>query len=287
MSGMVSGPLAYASSFLEGHGGLRSWQYLFIIEGVPTIMLAVISYVFLFDDVNHVRWLTDEQKRWHSKMIAVGDEADHINRRSTRIADIWAAFTNWKTYAFSTVFLTESAILVSIAIFAPTLIAGFGFPLLTSQLLSAPPSVIASCTLLLAGVLDNRYNCRAFLIMIGFAITSAAYALLLILHQPWALYGAIMLSTTGIGLAVPPLVTWGAQSFENPTERAIALAIITSIGNTGGVIGSFLFPSTDAPVYYFGKGTNMVFAAVGAIVTAIIWFFTRNERRNRKLTMDI
>ncbi|KAF7731928.1 hypothetical protein EC973_007759 [Apophysomyces ossiformis] len=284
-SGAVSGPVAYTTSYLEGKGNLHSWQYLFLIEGISTILVSFVSYMLLFDDIGKVQWLSDDQKKLHSKMIASTEEATAEGRRNVQFRDVKAAFLNWKTYAFAIVFFAESVILICISIFVPTIIEGFGFSSLQSQLLSAPPSVVACATLFLAGVLDNRYNCAASLIVVGFVATSIAYALLFLLHSPWALYGALLFCTSGMGLSVPPLVTWAAVSFANPTERAIALALITSIGHTGSVAGAFLFPSTDAPVYYMGKVCNMGLAAMGAIVTLVISFSARREKRLHELNM--
>lgn len=122
LSGLVSGPLAYAVSFLDGRHGLNTWQYLFIVEGVPTIVLSIVSYFYLFDDVQKVKWLSTEQKiLQHNRMSHQNAET---NDDPVTIKSFKTAIYDWKTWAFSLVFLLNSINVTSITVFSPTLIGG-------------------------------------------------------------------------------------------------------------------------------------------------------------------
>jgi MFS family permease len=122
LSGLLSGPLTYAVSYLNGRNGLRSWQYLFIVEGVPTIVLSIISFFYLFDDVQDVSWLTAEQK------VLQANRMSHQNGDTDDTPVTFKTFTtalfDWKTWAFSMVFLLNSINVTSITVFAPALIDG-------------------------------------------------------------------------------------------------------------------------------------------------------------------
>lgn len=122
LSGLLSGPLTFAVSFLNNRNGISSWQYLFIVEGVPTIVLSVISYFYLFDDIQNVKWLTAEQK------VLQANRMSHQNQDTDDHPVTFKTFTkaivDWKTWAFSMVFFLNSINVTSITVFAPTLIDG-------------------------------------------------------------------------------------------------------------------------------------------------------------------
>ena len=183
LSGIVSGPLAYGVSFLDGRHGLNTWQYLFIVEGVPTIVLSAFSYVYLFDDLRDVSWLNAEQKLLQSdRMIPFATDTDD---NSVSMKDFKTALLDWKTGAFSIVFLLNSINVTSITVFSPTMIGGFGFSSLTSQLLTAPPCVVCTIGILLGGYLSARFECRSPILVIGSIIIAIGYGLLLILTDKW------------------------------------------------------------------------------------------------------
>lgn len=181
VSGIVSGPIAYGTSFLEGQRGLHGWQYLFILEGVPTICLSVVSYFYLFDDIKSVPWLTDTQKALHRECTSAPKEEVALTLKI-----FLKAILDWKTFLFAATYLLTVVNLASYQIFTPTIIDGFGFPVLESQLLSAPPNVVQTITIILGGYLADKYeNKRGALMVTGFGIGAIGYMLLIVLQGRW------------------------------------------------------------------------------------------------------
>lgn len=123
IAGIVSGPIAYGTSFLEGRNKLHGWQYLFILEGVPTIVLSIVSYFSLFDTVDQVSWLTSEQKALQHKRMMDQEQGDGS---SSKIGwgTIYKAIADWKTWLFAVVYMTNAVNFYSFAIFSPMLIDG-------------------------------------------------------------------------------------------------------------------------------------------------------------------
>lgn len=181
LSGIVSGPIAYGTSFMEGHGGLHGWQFLFIIEGAPTVILSVISYYYLIDDTQNAPWLTETQKKLHKHYTNAPD-----TETPTTLRNFFQACCDWKTLLFSTVYFLNATTLVSYQVFTPTIINEFGFPVLTSQLLSAPPNVMQTIMTLLGGYLTDKYsNKRGRLMGFGFFLAAIGYLLLIVLEGRW------------------------------------------------------------------------------------------------------
>lgn len=126
LSGLLSGPLTYGMSYLDGINGFHDWQYLFIFEGAPTIALAIASYFFLFDDLQNVKWLSTEQKVLQANRMIIHQNTDS-SHEVISLQTFKDVFSDWKTWAFSVVFLLNSINVTSVTVFAPTLIDGMVF----------------------------------------------------------------------------------------------------------------------------------------------------------------
>lgn len=120
LSGIASGPIAFASSHLEGlfHGRLHGWQYLFITEGTITVLLSLVSFCVLFNDVDQVRWLTDEEKEYQRQRMLLPPAT------TITAATFKTVLTDWKTWLFSLVFMLSSINMTSITVFSPLIIDG-------------------------------------------------------------------------------------------------------------------------------------------------------------------
>lgn len=126
LSGFLSGPLTYGMSYLDGRNGLHGWQYLFIFEGAPTIVLAIVSYFFLFDDLQNVKWLSTEQKVLQANRMVIHHNTDS-SYEVVSLQTFKDVLSDWKTWAFSVIFLLNSINVTSATVFAPTLIGGMVF----------------------------------------------------------------------------------------------------------------------------------------------------------------
>jgi hypothetical protein len=121
LSGLLSGPLMYAMSYFDGKNNMHDWQYLYLFEGAPTIVLSVVSYFLLFDDLQNVKWLDVDHKLLQANRMA---GHHHDSEGSVTWNAVKVTLFDWKTWAFGIVFLLNSINVTSITVFAPTLIDG-------------------------------------------------------------------------------------------------------------------------------------------------------------------
>ncbi|KAI8387441.1 major facilitator superfamily domain-containing protein [Blakeslea trispora] len=257
LSGLVSGPLTYAMSYFDGKNGLNDWQYLYIFEGVPTILLSFVSYLFLFDDLQDVCWLSTEQKQLQLKRMSVDQQEDTGSDSKASILAFEKVFRDWKTWAFSFVCLLNSINVTSITVFAPILIDGFGFSHLNSQLLTAPPCAVATLTVLVGGYLSGKYSKRSLLLSTGSVTMAIGYLCLLLFNDKWALYGALFIIPAGAGLQAAAAIGWSAVNYSDLTVRAIAVAFVLTVA--------------------FAVIFNMITALLSALLSALVGFLLYRE----------
>ncbi|KAG0767996.1 hypothetical protein G6F57_003513 [Rhizopus arrhizus] len=277
LSGIVSGPLTYLVSLWDGAHGLHGWQYLFITEGIPTILLSIISYFFLFDDLQTVSWLTNEQKELQKKRTE--DQAKPSSDRTATITVVCVVLLDWKTWAFGLIFFLNSIAITSFGVFSPMLISGFGFEPSTAQLLTAPPCVTGTLGILLGGYLVSRYDARAPILVIGSTMIVISYLALYFIYHKWVLYSILLIIPLGIGIQASAAFGWPALNYPELTTRAIAVATILMIGNVGSIVAAYLFRSSDAPRYGFAVLFNCVASVVSAFLSA--WTGIKLYRLNK------
>lgn len=117
---ILSGPIAYGTMLLDGARGLHGWQYLLLIEGACTATIGILSFGWLFDDIQRVKWLTDEQKQWQKVRM----RHDIDDNKSVAWSDVRAALLDWKTYAMAFIYLANAISITSLLVFSPTVIDG-------------------------------------------------------------------------------------------------------------------------------------------------------------------
>ena len=122
LSVIVSGPIAYGATSFEGKQGLHEWQYIILTEGAPTVIVALLSFCLLFDDITEVGWLTEKQKESHEARIAV-----HIKiaeREPITMKTMRTVLYDIKTWIFGVIAMLSSINMTSIGVFSLVIIKG-------------------------------------------------------------------------------------------------------------------------------------------------------------------
>ncbi|KAI9275565.1 major facilitator superfamily domain-containing protein [Phascolomyces articulosus] len=261
-AGVAAGPIAYAASKLGDKSDIKGWRYIFIFEGAPTILLSLLSFWLLFDDISNVGWLTSTQKQLQEARMAEYIKDDR--REPITLKTIQTVFMDIKTWVFSVMFTLTSINLTSITTFSPIIIKGFGFSSLTTQLLTAPPSVIAALLILICGLLADRGNKRAIMVASGSCLIALGFLLLAILDNRWGSYGAIFVVAAGMGIQAPIGMSWSTVNYPDLTVRAVAVAVVSMMGNIGNVAASYLYQVPESDALYLDKDAHFHTASEGS-----------------------
>ena len=232
IAGFIGSPVSGALMQLDGLLSLRGWQWLFLLEGIPALVLGFITFRFLTDLPADAAWLTDDERGWLSSTI----QQEQADIKDARNHSGWRALADWKVLALSLAYFGTSAGLYTIGFWAPLIIKGLGFSVFRVGLLVAIPNLIAIPGMLLfAHSSDLRRERRwhvasaALLGALGLACTAMST------HELGFVVLALSLATTGLLSAVP--MQWSfVTAFLGGSSGAAAIGLLNSVGNLGGLV---------------------------------------------------
>jgi ACS family tartrate transporter-like MFS transporter len=254
IAGFIGSPISGALMQLNGLLGLRGWQWLFLLEGLPALVLGFITFRFLTDRPADATWLTADERDWLSS--AIQEEQTAIKDPHRHSA--WRALADWKVLALSLAYFGTSAGLYTIGFWAPLIVKGLGFSVFHVGLLVAIPNLIAVIGMVLWSRNSDRTGERywhaalACLIgAVGMAVAARAGS------SAFLAIAGLSLTAFGVSAAKPPLWSLPTTFFAG-TAAAASIGLINSLGTLGGFVGPYMIGSTNGTSGNFTRGLYLV-----------------------------
>ncbi|KAH6661984.1 MFS nicotinic acid transporter [Halenospora varia] len=295
MAGAFSGLLAYAIAKMHGVGGLEGWRWIFILEGILTVVVAVAAFFMLYDFPGTASFLTPEERKWvEDRLKYQGSkgsgrrvaESDHFKWKY-----VVKAVTDWQLYLGLLMYWGIVCPLYGISLFLPTIIKQLGYTSTTAQLLTIPIYITAAILAVLVCWLSDKAAKRGesrwpyvfvpmCVILVGFimALAGSAHGKL-----PGLVYAGVFIATCGIYPAFPGNVTWISNNLAGSYKRAAGMAFHIGLGNLGGAMASNFYRVVDSPKYLLGHSLEIGFVALGlcACVALRVSYGQINKKRER------
>lgn len=231
--GIVSGAIM---QYAAGAHGLAGWQWMFIVEGLPAVIMGLVVRFFLVDSPEKARWLTDDEKHIVQRDLA----ADQASKEAIASRSIRAALRNPMVYLFSAVYFTLTCGTMAISFWLPTIIHGAGIhSVFDTGLLSAIPYGIGAIGIVVISRHSDKHRER-FRHYAGCTI-GGGVALCLIGLYGSGLYSALLFLSVAVVLTFAALpIFWSMpQDHLCGTGAAGGIALISSLGQ----LGSFFSPA--------------------------------------------
>ncbi|KAJ1722936.1 hypothetical protein LPJ53_002689 [Coemansia erecta] len=277
LANVFSGPLASALSHIN-HPTIKRWQWVFILEGLITIVVAFFGYYVLQDHPEKCRFLSDEEKelivQYKRREGTLGGS------QALSMKDTKRALFDWQLWCMTLATFATCASSGSVSIFAPEVINELGFSPAQSQAMSALPSACGAITILLSGPIVRVCRGHWLAGSLSLAVALAGSVIMVsTLSIPLRVLGLCLLGAGGFaGLGILPgwNITANSQTVAN---SAVASALTVFMGAGSGFVASNVFLNWDAPRFVIGHTVNIAILAVGigaCIVTRI-----NMGRRNR------
>ncbi|KAJ3864791.1 major facilitator superfamily domain-containing protein [Lentinula novae-zelandiae] len=282
LAGAFGGILAFAIGKMEGIGGRRGWQWIFILEGLLTILVSLIAYFVVPTWSYKAKFLTElERERLLSKLDG---DTDPAHKEPFRWVYVKQAFTDHLVWGYALLFHGYAFALYSLSLFMPTIIADLGFQSWQAQLLTVPPNTLAALSIALAVWLSIRCECRAILIIIAAVVAIIGYIVLLTATKPGAQYAGVHLAAAGVYTGNALLLSWPGENVAGQTKRAVAVAMQITFGDIGAIAG----PNFAGHDY---RKPHII--AIGYLLFSIIvasylrfWLARDNKDKDAKMTEE-
>ncbi|RIB00619.1 major facilitator superfamily domain-containing protein [Gigaspora rosea] len=288
LSGAFGGLLAYfITKYMDGKGGLEGWRWLFLLEGLTTLIFSLVSFFILPNFPETATFLTVQERDYWVTCLRKDDcslnDSQHykIDHHS-----LYLVVKDSKIYIVMFMGIFVGTTFHSIALYLPTVIHSMGFDPLKSQLLTVPPYLTGWCISLVITLHSDKTKERSFHLIFGGCLAIIGFFGLAMFENINLLYASTFFCTTGISTFLPILKAWIYSKFSTPHDkRAIALAMVTSFSNISGVLASMLYPTNDGPRYFKGHITNAFLLVLVVILAVIVRFMLINE--NKKMDQKI
>ncbi|KAH8653238.1 MFS transporter-like protein [Tricladium varicosporioides] len=274
LSTCFAGALAYGIT--SGHSSFANWRLLFLVEGLPTILIAGVVWFFFPDSPEKARFLNKDDKATARArgVKQVGYESYRVGRIVW--SDIGAALLDTKNYITAMMYFSCNVSFSSLPVFLPTIINEMGFTTINAQGLSAPPYFISFIVVLATTHVADRTGQRGVTICILSLVGAIGYILLATTFSVSTRYLGVYFATIGIYPAIINILPWVVNNQGSDTKRGAGIAILNLIGQCGPLLGTRIYPATDGPRYKLGMWTCAGFLLFNgflaiALRTLLVW----------------
>ncbi|WP_222119138.1 MFS transporter [Microbacterium sp. 1.5R] len=266
-SGLIGGPVSgFILSGMDGVWGHTGWQWLFVIEAIPTVLLGIVVFFFLQEDYRKVGWLSEPERDRLGSLLA----AERVDEAETPLRKV---FTSKLIWLLTAVYFSYNFALYGISFWLPTLIGDLGITdVVQIGFLSALPSLAAIVSMVTFGFLSDRAGERRKFIAAAFVMSAVGFAICIIAGTD-PVWGIVGLCLANAGALSIPAIFWSFQtSMLTGTALAGGIALINSTGNLAGFAAPYLIGFVKdttgvATVALYITGAIMI---VGAILTLTV-----------------
>ncbi|PYH99394.1 MFS general substrate transporter [Aspergillus ellipticus CBS 707.79] len=279
LAGAFGGILAWGIAHMKGVGGYSGWRWIFILEGLLTVIMSTAAYFWVYNYPATAEFLSEEERDFIQ--FRLKNDNDSTRDESFTWSAVLDAFRDPKVWLYGLAFHTMSLPLYTLSLFMPTIISELGYSAAQAQLLTVPPYAVAFILTVAVAILSERTHRRAPFIMGSTALGCLGYILLLSDHRAGVSYLGTFFAASGIYPAVAIVLAWPANNVSGQTKRCIANAMQISIGNLGAVLGTQLYRTETSPRYFLGHGFALGYLIANIIVVAILWRVLNRENAEK------
>ena len=273
ISNIVGSLLSGALLGLDGWLGLAGWQWLFIIEAVPAVVLGIVFWIYMTDWPSQAHWLLPAQREWLIARL----QAEQARRESIRTYTLRQALLDRRVLLLSLVYFGGTFSGYGIVLFQPQIVhrlaQGFGM----TGVINAIPYVFAAIAMVLWGRHSDRSGERSRHVAIAYCISASGLIATSLMVDPVMTMTMLVIAAMGQSSTGPTFWTLPTAMLSG-TAAAGGIALINALGNLGGFFGPYAFGLIkDATGGSFTVGLMVL--ALGPIMSASVVLLLGHDRR--------
>jgi MFS transporter, ACS family, tartrate transporter len=272
VSTVIGAPISGLLLGLDGAMGLKGWQWLFIFEGIPSVVLGIITWFYLTDRPEKADWLTAEQKAWLSSRLAGEISAKQAATHLT----LGQALASPKVLALSLIYFGFVAALYGMQFWFPQIVKAFGFSNAQTGFVTAVPYVFGTVAMILWARHSDAARERVMHVGAPLLLTAVALGVCGYMDNPYVTIVALIVAAIGIFCTFA--VFWTLPTaWLSGTAAAGALALINSIGNLAGFGGPYLIGWVKEATG--STSTGLLVLAVLPLIAGLLVFLGGHESK--------
>ena len=274
LSSVLGAPLSGLLLSTHGMLGLAGWQWLFILEAAPAVVLAGVVWFYLTDRPADAHWLTEEERGWLARRLT----SEQSTRETAHGMSVRQALTNPKVLALSLVYFGAVATNYGTAFWLPQIVKGFGLSNLATGLVTAIPYIVGTIGMVWWSKRSDARMERKAHAAIPLAIAALGISASTLVSDPTLKMTCLSVGAFGV-FAVLPVFWTLPTAFLSGAAAAAGIAIINSIGNLAGFFGPFVMGWLRDTTGSFAAGLWAISAAavVGTLIVLSLHHDTKLE----------
>ncbi|THY87632.1 MFS general substrate transporter [Aureobasidium pullulans] len=271
LAGAFGGLLAYGILQMDGVAGQAGWRWVYIIEGIFSVGVAVVVFVFLPNDPNNAYFLNDEDKQL--MQVRARQRAAYMGSEDFSWAEVKIALTDPKVILSGLIQFCQDILLYGFSTFLPSIIKSLGYNTLQAQYLTIPVYIFGGAAFMAVAWFSDRTSIRGPLVAFANIFGIIGYVLI-ICPTP---NGVKFLGTFLCAVAVyngPGLnMSWLNVNVAPQYRRATAIGFQQTIGNTAGIVAGQIYRKSP---YVLGNSFSLGALGVAQILIACKWLYLRH-----------
>lgn len=272
-SGAIGAPLATSLLELDGLFGMQGWKWMFLVEGIPTVILGFFVLRYLTDRPANADWLSPERRAWLEATLE--RERARVEAAHSRLS-VWRGLVDPRVLGLCLAYFAFGTVSYSLGYFLPLIVKGWGISNFLVGWTIAIPEVIGIIAMIAGSwAADRIADKRWCLIGLMLLCTIGWSGMGFLATSMWAL---IFVAITEIGIGIARPMFWTVPPlFLSRAAMAGAIALISVFANFGGIFGPVVIGWLKTTTGSFSGG--LYYVAVVTLVAAFIFLALRGVTR--------
>ncbi|KAL4244473.1 MFS transporter superfamily protein [Abortiporus biennis] len=263
VSGAFGGLLAAAISNMDGIGGKPAWAWIFILEGLLTVLAGAASFWIIQDFPDTAKFLSEAERTVVIRRLQEDDQFSAAGEK-LKWTYIWQSLLDWKTWLGMLLYMGSDGPLYAFSLFLPSIINQLGFTATPANLLTVPVYVVACIMTCLVGFYADKKGQRGYINIFCSIIGAAGYIILVASRSAGLSYFGVYLAAC-----------------EGSYKRSVTLAMVISFGNINGAVSSNVYRGQDKPWYTLGHGIVLMYIGIAIICAILMIILLKRENAAR------
>lgn len=275
-SGAIGAPIATSLLELDGFLGLQGWKWMFLLEGLPTVILGLFALRYLTDRPANADWLSPERRAWLEATLE--RERAMVEAVHSRLS-IWRGLVDPRVLSLCFAYFAFGTVSYSLGYFLPLIVKGWGVSNFLVGWLIAIPEVIGIVAMVTGSwaadhIADKRWSLIGLMLLCAIGWTGMGFF-------ATSMIALAFVAVTEIGIGIARPMFWTVPpTFLSRAAMAGAIALISCFANFGGIFGPIIIGWLKTTTGSFSGG--LYFVAAVTVVAALIFFALRGVTRMRE-----